>query len=103
MAAFAAACGWTLLELRDLPGLPVARTLAMLINEAADAVSQGVCDESAANLAMKLGVNYPAGPFEWLALIGAQANVELLDNLWASTRSERYRVSQLLQAKRWSI
>jgi 3-hydroxybutyryl-CoA dehydrogenase len=51
----------------DAPGLVVARTIAMLINEAADAVQQGGCTEADANAAMKLGVNYPAGPFEWLA------------------------------------
>jgi 3-hydroxybutyryl-CoA dehydrogenase len=41
--------------------------VAMLINEAADAVQQGVCTPEGADAAMKLGVNYPAGPFEWLA------------------------------------
>src|SRR5262249_21798929 len=51
----------------DSPGLVVARTIAMLINEAADAVLQGVCTAEGADLAMRLGVNYPAGPFEWLA------------------------------------
>jgi 3-hydroxybutyryl-CoA dehydrogenase len=30
-------------------------------------VLQGVCDTAGADAAMKLGVNYPAGPFEWLA------------------------------------
>jgi 3-hydroxybutyryl-CoA dehydrogenase len=94
--------GWEPLELRDLPGLLVARTVAMLINEAADAVWQGVCDASAADTAMKLGVNYPAGPFEWLARLGAGPVVDLLDALFTSYRSERYRVSPLLQQQRWT-
>ncbi len=96
------ALGWELLLLRDVPGLAVARTVAMLINEGGDAVWQGVCDEASADLACKLGVNYPAGPFEWLGWVGADAVVALLDGLFAAYRSERYRVSPLLQQRRWS-
>ncbi|MDL5031363.1 3-hydroxyacyl-CoA dehydrogenase [Pelomonas sp. APW6] len=97
-----AALGWTPLVLRDAPGLVVARTLAMLVNEGADAVWQGVCDEAAADQAMKLGVNYPAGPFEWLALLGAARVVETLDALFEASRSERYRVSPLLKHRVWA-
>ncbi len=81
----------------DMPGLVVARTIAMLINEAADAVAQGVCDEAGADAAMKLGVNYPAGPFEWLAFWGAAPVVALLDRLDQHYRGERYRVSPYLK------
>jgi len=65
--AWLAALGYAPLPVADTPGLVVARTVAMLINEAADAVQQGVCTANSADAAMKLGVNYPAGPFEWLA------------------------------------
>ncbi|WP_431288501.1 3-hydroxyacyl-CoA dehydrogenase [Roseateles chitinivorans] len=92
---------WEPLVLRDVPGLAVARTIAMLVNEGADAVWQGVCDEAGADTAMKLGVNYPAGPFEWLALLGAPAVVDALDGLFDAYRSERYRVSPLLRQRLW--
>ena len=59
--------GWTPQPVGDAPGLVVARTVAMLVNEACDAVLQGVCTPEGADLAMKLGVNYPQGPFEFLA------------------------------------
>ena len=95
------ALGWAPLELRDVPGLAVARTVAMLVNEAADAVWQGVCTPEAADAAMKLGVNYPQGPFEWLAQLGAPALVGLLDALFEAYRSERYRVSPLLRRRLW--
>lgn len=90
--------GWTGVVLRDSPGLVVARTLAMLVNEAADAVWQGVCSETDADTAMRLGVNYPVGPFAWRDRYGPAALVGLLDRLWAHTRSERYRVSPALRA-----
>ncbi|MBV8124689.1 MAG: 3-hydroxyacyl-CoA dehydrogenase [Burkholderiaceae bacterium] len=91
--------GWEPLFLRDAPGLVCARSVAMLVNEAADAVWQGVCDEAAADVAMKLGVNYPAGPFEWLALCGPHAIAGLLDRLFEAYRSERYRVSPMLRQR----
>lgn len=95
------ACGIQPVELRDVPGLVVARTIAMLVNEGADAVYQGVCDEEGADLAMKLGTNYPSGPFGWLAQIGVDHIVAILNNLYAFYRSERYRVSPLLQQRYW--
>ena len=75
----------------------VARAVAMLINEAADAVLQGVCTTSGADTAMKLGVNYPAGPFEWLARWDRREVIRVLDALDAEYRGERYRVSPWLR------
>lgn len=97
-----AACRIQPLVLRDVPGLAVARTIAMLVNEGADAVWQGVCDEAGADLAMKLGTNYPAGPFEWLQELGAGYVAGLLDHLFNAYRSERYRVSPLIRQRCWT-
>jgi 3-hydroxybutyryl-CoA dehydrogenase len=98
-AAWLAALGFAPLPLADAPGLVVARTIAMLINEAADAVLQGVCSEGGADAAMKLGVNYPAGPFEWLTGWSAHEIVALLDTLDAHYRGERYRASPWLRGR----
>jgi 3-hydroxybutyryl-CoA dehydrogenase len=97
--AWLAALGFAPLPLADAPGLVVARTVGMLINEAADAVQQGVCTEAGADAAMKLGVNYPAGPFEWLARWNARDVVALLDALDHHYRGERYRASPWLRTK----
>ena len=83
----------------DSPGLVVARTQAMLVNEAADAVAQGVCTTEAADLAMTLGVNYPQGPFAWLADWSARGVIGVLDALDAQHRGERYRVSPWLRRR----
>jgi 3-hydroxybutyryl-CoA dehydrogenase len=95
--AWLTALGFQPVELTDTPGLIVTRTLAMLINEAADAITQGVCNPDAADAAMKLGVNYPQGPFEWLESWSAQEVVKVLDALDAYYRGERYRVSPSLR------
>jgi 3-hydroxybutyryl-CoA dehydrogenase len=100
-AAVLRALGWMPQRLSDVPGLVVARTIAMLINEASDAVEQGVCDAAGADAAMTLGVNYPAGPFAWLAHWGAEPTTRVLDALDAHYRGERYRVSPRLRRATW--
>jgi 3-hydroxybutyryl-CoA dehydrogenase len=95
--AWLAALGFTPLALSDSPGLVVARTVAMLVNEAADAVLQGVCSTAGADAAMKLGVNYPAGPFEWLRDWGAPGVLSVLVALDTHYGGERYRASPWLR------
>jgi 3-hydroxybutyryl-CoA dehydrogenase len=96
-AAWLAALGFAPVQVADAPGLVVARTVAMLINEAADAVLQGVCTPEGADAAMKLGLNYPAGPFEWLARWSVPGVIAVLEALDAHYRGERYRVSPWLR------
>jgi 3-hydroxybutyryl-CoA dehydrogenase len=91
--------GFTPLHVADTPGLVAARTVAMLINEAADAVQQGVCSVAGADAAMKLGVNHPQGPFEFLAAWTARDVVQLLDALDHLYRGERYRASPWLRRR----
>lgn len=91
--------GWAPVQTGDVAGLMVARTIAMLINEACDAVLQGVCTEDGADTAMQLGANYPDGPFHWLRSWGAGAVVAVLDHLDAHYRGERYRVSPMLRQR----
>ncbi|MEU3352056.1 3-hydroxyacyl-CoA dehydrogenase [Streptomyces sp. NPDC037389] len=49
----------------DLPGMIVARTVALLVDLAEDAAGRGVATPEDIDTAMRLGVNYPAGPLEW--------------------------------------
>ena len=91
------AAGFAVSLLRDVPGLPVMRTVAMLANEAADAVNQGVCDAPAADAAMRLGVNYPRGPLAWADEVGVGTLRTVLSNLAAFYGEDRYRVSPLIQ------
>ena len=102
-SAFAAACavlqacGIQVSRLADVPGLAVMRTVAMLANEAADAVYQGVCTARAADDAMRLGVNYPQGPLAWADQVGLAHIHAVLTHLNASYGEDRYRISPLIQ------
>ncbi len=90
-------CGFQVSRLSDIPGLAVMRTVAMLANEAADAVYQGVCTPSAVDDAMRLGVNYPLGPLAWADQIGLVSIRKVLANLGALYGEDRYRISPLIQ------
>ncbi|QVM89029.1 3-hydroxyacyl-CoA dehydrogenase PaaC [Pseudomonas entomophila] len=81
----------------DLPGLVVLRTVAMLANEAADAVLQGVASPADIDLAMRAGVNYPRGPLAWADALGVGYTLRVLENLQRSYGEERYRPSLLLR------
>jgi 3-hydroxybutyryl-CoA dehydrogenase len=94
--------GFTVTRLDDVPGLAVMRTVAMLANEAADAVNQGVCNAAGADIAMQKGVNYPRGPLAWADLVGVRHVATVLDNLARAYGEDRYRVSPLLRRKQQS-
>lgn len=80
----------------DVAGLPVARVLAMLMNEAADLVARGVASVRDVDLAMQKGLNFPGGPLGWADRVGADFAVAMLDRL-AAADAARYRVSELLR------
>lgn len=83
--------------LTDTPALVVMRTVAMLANEAADAVLQGVATAEDVDLAMCAGVNYPQGPLSWCESLGVGVIWQVLTNLQASYGEDRYRPSLLLR------
>jgi len=93
------AAGYAVSFIDDIPGMIVMRTVAMLANEAADAVNQGVASVADLDLAMRKGVNYPRGPLEWADALGIDNIVQVLDNLAAAYGEDRYRVSPLLRRK----
>jgi 3-hydroxybutyryl-CoA dehydrogenase len=93
------AAGFAVSRLDDAPGMAVMRTVAMLANEAADAVNQGVCSVEGADIAMQKGVNYPRGPLAWADAIGLPYLMTVLANLGATYGEDRYRVSPLIQRK----
>lgn len=65
----------------DLPGMITARVLAMIINEAYFTLGAEVSSKEEIDIAMKLGTNYPMGPFEWSEKIGLHRVYALLEQL----------------------
>ncbi len=75
------------------------RIVAMLINEAAEALLLGVASASDLDLAMKAGVNYPKGLLEWANEWGAHNVYTVLKGLQETYGDDRYRPSALLRQK----
>lgn len=75
----------------------VDRVLAMLINEAVDAVALGVASPQDIEVAMQRGVNYPKGLLAWGDELGAGAVLATLEALQDEYGEDRYRSSPLLR------
>ena len=79
----------------DVPGMVSPRVIAMIINEACFAEKEGVSNRSSIDTAMRLGTNYPNGPFEWADIIGLEKIFRLLEKL--SLTDSRYEPADLLK------
>ncbi|MBK8227153.1 MAG: 3-hydroxybutyryl-CoA dehydrogenase [Flavobacteriales bacterium] len=75
----------------------VERVLAMLINEAADALFWGIATAKDIDLAMTKGVNYPKGLLAWGDEQGPAHWLDVLERLQAEYGEDRYRPSPLLR------
>jgi 3-hydroxybutyryl-CoA dehydrogenase len=85
------------LHVDDRVGLVTPRVICMIINEAYYTVQDGTASREDIDLAMKLGTNYPYGPFEWCERIGLKNVYELLEVMYADTKDERYKISALMK------
>lgn len=83
----------------DRVGLITPRVIAMIINEAYYTVQEKTATREDIDLAMKLGTNYPYGPFEWCQRIGIHHVYELLESIYEDTRDERYKICPLLKSE----
>jgi 3-hydroxybutyryl-CoA dehydrogenase len=101
--------GTSLKELADLLGYPnievvgsrvgliTPRVICMIINEAYYTVQEGTANRKDINQAMRLGTNYPKGPFEWCDAMGLQNVYEVLEAMYNDTKDERYKICSLLK------
>jgi 3-hydroxybutyryl-CoA dehydrogenase len=93
--------GWNVVFVGDEPGLVSCRIISMIINEAFFALEEKVSTIDEIDLAMKLGTNYPYGPFAWKDKIGLQNIYLLLKNL--SLKDKRYSVAALLEKQYFEL
>ena len=81
----------------DIAGFISPRIIAMIINEAYFALDEKVSSKEEIDTAMKMGTNYPLGPFEWAEKIGLNNVADLLNIL--SRKEKRYQPAPLLLKK----
>lgn len=73
--------GWQWQLQPDRTGFISSRILACIINEAYYTLEAGVSSREEIDIAMKLGTNYPLGPFEWSEKIGVENIYKLLKEM----------------------
>jgi len=76
----------------------VDRIIALLIDEAADAVMYGIASREDVETSMTQGLNYPKGLLAWADEIGIPEVVKRLDDLYDHYHDPRYRCSGLLRS-----
>lgn len=81
----------------DQVGFVTPRIICMIINEAYFTIEEGTASRADIDLAMKLGTNYPFGPFEWATKIGVQNVVMTLDAVHQASGDERYMICSFLR------
>ena len=82
---------------KELGKIILWRVIAMLINEAADALFLNIATKEDIDLAMTKGVNYPKGLLAWADEIGIKNVLSQLENLQNEYGEDRYRPSPLLK------
>lgn len=82
---------------QDRVGMVTPRVICMIINEAYYTVQEGTASRQDIDTAMKLGTNYPMGPFEWCDKMGLENVYELLEALYNDSHEERYKICPLLK------
>jgi 3-hydroxybutyryl-CoA dehydrogenase len=93
------AFGIEYLPVEDRVGMVKPRIIFMIINEACYTLQEGTASIEDIDMGMKLGTNYPFGPFEWCDKIGVTSVFETLAAIYEDTKDERYKICPLLKTK----
>lgn len=86
---------WEYKAAPDIPGMITARVVASIVNEAYYTFGENISSREEIDTAMKLGTNYPFGPFEWAERIGLERIYSLLKSL--SREDSRYSIAPALE------
>jgi 3-hydroxybutyryl-CoA dehydrogenase len=80
----------------DSPGYVAPRVVACIVNLACEMAQQGIASPADLDAAVRLGLGYPCGPFEWGDRIGAKRILQILRGLHDTFGDQRYRASPWL-------
>ena len=93
---FCETVGKTPITVKDSPGFVVNRILFPMINDAAQALAEGVATAADIDTGMKLGANFPMGPLALADLVGLDTTKAILESLERDLGDPGYRPCALL-------
>ncbi|GHA64182.1 3-hydroxyacyl-CoA dehydrogenase family protein [Pontibacter akesuensis] len=93
------ALGTEYLLVDDRVGMVTPRMICMIINEACYTLQEQTASIGDIDQGMKLGTNYPKGPFEWANQLGIANVYQVLEAVYEDTKEERYKICPLLKTK----
>ena len=99
MHGLLAAGGVPVTVINDSPGFISQRILAVIVNIAANIAQRRIASVPDIEAAVTLGLGYPHGPLSWGDRVGAEAIVQILENLYEQTLDPRYRISPWLRRR----
>jgi 3-hydroxybutyryl-CoA dehydrogenase len=82
----------------DRIGMVTPRVVCMIINEAAFTYGEGTAGVEEIDQAMKLGTNYPQGPFKWADMIGIGNVVAVVGSMLIDSGDGKYKIAPALKA-----
>ena len=97
--ALCAADGAPVTVVQDSAGFVAQRIVASIVNVACDIAQQGIATPQDIDLAVTLGLGYPAGPLTLGDELGSARILEILRNMQRVTGDMRYRPSLWLQRR----
>ena len=87
----------TVIVKKDSPGFIVNRILVPALNEAIFLIHEGVASPEDVDKAMKLGLNWPMGPFTLLDYVGLDTTLAIIDVFLKEFQDSKYRPCPLLK------
>jgi 3-hydroxybutyryl-CoA dehydrogenase len=99
VAALLRATGRAVTMIKDSPGFIAQRITAMVANLGCEMAQIGIASPADIDTAMRLGLNYPAGPLELADRMGVAVVHEILRRMQEITGSDRYRPSLWLRRR----
>jgi 3-hydroxybutyryl-CoA dehydrogenase len=83
----------------DSPGFVAQRVVAMIVNIGCWIAQCQYATPTDIDIAARLGLGYPSGPYGYAERLGARTIVRILDALYARSRDPRYRACAWLQRR----
>jgi len=85
--------------IRDSAGFVAQRTIAAIVNIAADMAQQRIATPADIDAAVRIGLAYPKGPLAWGDALGPARILQILEAMLAATGDPRYRPSPWLKRR----